>query len=179
MGELLRRRAMMRQEKSENWQPITSKALTTWSRASRVTVSGDSILFSPNSLDWNFTLQMNGLKYKWGQVKDKKFRIIMDFTISGINGTSARFSPTVALFNTTNPSTSTTRYGYFDLSWGTGTVVSPFGENGTHHFEYEGPFKTMSGTVNDNYYVGIKFYAYTGSGSTVLLSNVVAEILDE
>lgn len=177
----MRRRTMMAAGESENWQPFSTKAFTAWSRSSRVTVSGDSVVFTPNAFSWSFTLTANGLRYKWGQVKNKKLRVKLDFAISNISGENARLSTSVSLFNTANPAYGTTRYGYFDLSWdtSTGTVVSPFGENGMHHFEYEGPFMTMSGTVNDSYYVGMRFYAYTGSGSTVSLTNVVVEILDQ
>lgn len=175
MVSLMQRRREMMQAANAPvivYTPLSSNPPSSWSKTARVTVSGNNITFNPNALDWNTQVCTNGLLYRYNQLKDGYWHIGFDYVASGV-ASNGYFMAGVALFQNANATVSATRQAYDK-----GGAKTPKGVSGSGRVDLYGKFDTTnwSATPNASYYVGVKFYAYTGANSQVTISNIVLEI---
>ena len=166
MDSIVRRRELA---KKEIWLPVSKNKFTSWYRSNNaVQVSGSTVVFSPTSLGWSWSLTANQLNYKWSSAKTAKLRIVFDIKTTGC-ASNGYFAFAYGLFNAQSPNSSTARYNRYDL------VIYGNGTNHIVHTLY--PITLPSGSGgDDSKYFGTRCYAYTGNGSKVVLSNVEFEL---
>ena len=160
----------------------TAKSTDTWDRAfteefrvtSNVSFTWNppTITFAPIGLSWGYHATTYNIFYTWGEIKTGyKVRVSFDYEITGINGTNASFSIIPCLFDTKLPTNSTTRIAYDGIAGLT--------SNGSGHYEgVQDPIqmRNVDGTISDSNYYGLRFYAYTGNKSRVVIKNVMFEV---
>lgn len=146
-----------------------------WSQ-NNTSVSGGVIYFNPTKLDWGCNLTANNLNFKYGGVKNGKVHVKFDWTATGcVSGSSINIA--ACTWNTKNPTKTSTRDSYGPLC----TTINPPVSTAVsgHVDEITAVVDTFGGGTlppRDDYYFGVRFYAYTGRGSAVTISNLVIEV---
>lgn len=161
------------------FESMSANAISSWSKKTTVSVSNDTITFTPTTLDWGCAITANNLNFTYGQIKNGKVYIKFDYTISNAGDNTESLIVTSATWSTKNPDSESTRESWGDLiriyadetGNASGTIDSVINVSDTF----------QSGTIppNDNRYYGIRIYAHTGNGSTIAISNLSVGLLQD
>ena len=136
--------------------------------ASNFTIAGqDYFQAAPSDLNYNYKLVTHYPKYKYKEIKNKKVILSCDYYISGLVENGRVIFSICTVSARTNPASRVVFKDYSIDTAGSGNWEIVFND-----FE----INPNSGTPNDDHYVSLVIYAYTGANSIVRLSNIKFEV---